>query len=259
MKYQASVFNAGARVYAPRYRQFGMYSVVEKETTSGMQAIDLAYSDVERAFDYYIRHYNKGRPFIIAGHSQGSMHGSRLLQTKVIGKPLQPKLVAAYLIGVTIPKDLPGIEPSTSPTDTGKIINWNSYIRGGETTFFTDDIIIWVGNSYRKVKGITSVQVNPLSWKLNGGKVAAADNPGSLPANIIGLLVPNITGADASGEVLIVEKPRIKGFEGDGPDVPLLNPDKGDFHIYDYQLFYESIRKNTIDRANSFIRRENTI
>ncbi len=51
MMYLASVFNAAARVYAPRYRQFTLFSVVERETTAGMQAIELAYSDVERAYE----------------------------------------------------------------------------------------------------------------------------------------------------------------------------------------------------------------
>lgn len=124
LMFQASVFNASARVYAPRYRQFGLYAALERETTSGMQAFELAYSDIERAFDYYIKNYNQDRPFILAGHSQGSIHGSRLLQKKIIGTPLQSKLVAAYLIGMTIPNDLSGIEPSKSATDLGKVINW---------------------------------------------------------------------------------------------------------------------------------------
>ncbi|MBA4393903.1 MAG: hypothetical protein C0407_10155, partial [Desulfobacca sp.] len=95
MKYMAGVFNAAGRVFAPRYRQFTLFSVVENETTSGMQAIELAYSDVERAFDYYIKYWNQGRPFILASHSQGSMHSGRLLQTKIVGTPIQSRLVAA--------------------------------------------------------------------------------------------------------------------------------------------------------------------
>jgi hypothetical protein len=55
---------------------------------------------------------------------------------------------------------------------------------------------------------------------------------------------------------LILDKPSILGFPGDGPDMPLLNADKGDFHNYDYQLFYESIRKNAMDRAKAFLEKK---
>ncbi len=258
MMYIASVFNATGRIYAPRYRQFTLFSIVEKETMSGIQSIELAYSDVERAFNYYIQNYNNGRPFILASHSQGSMHGARLLQTKIVGTSLQSKLVAAYLIGMAIPDNLSGISPASSANDFGVYINWNSLTSGADTRFFTEDIVIWVGNSYRKSKGISILQINPLSWLKGGGKVEASNNPGSLPTNQDPTLLPLIqavTSADATGNVLIIEKPVVAGFPGDGPDAPLLNADKGDYHNYDYQLFYESIRKNAVDRTKAYLGR----
>ena len=51
MRYCASVFNAACRVYAPRYRQCTLYAILDNETQSGIKAIDLAYSDVERPFE----------------------------------------------------------------------------------------------------------------------------------------------------------------------------------------------------------------
>jgi hypothetical protein len=257
MKYMASVFNAAGRVFAPRYRQFTLFSVVEKETTSGMQAIELAYSDVERAFDYYIKYWNQGRPFILASHSQGSMHAGRLLQTKIVGTALQSKLVAAYLIGMAIPNNLPGIQPARSATDTDVYINWNSLTANADPRFFTEDIVIWVGNAYRKSKGISILQVNPLSWLMNGGKVAASNNPGSLPSDPgsnLRSLIQGVTSADATGNILVIEKPAVAAdFPDDGPNAPLLNAYYGDYHNYDYQLFYESIRKNAIDRVNAYL------
>lgn len=257
MKYMASVFNSTARVYAPRYRQFTLFSVVEKETTSGMQAIELAYSDVERAFDYYIKYWNQGRPFILASHSQGSMHSGRLLQTKIVGTPIQSQLVAAYLIGMAIPNHLKGIEPARSSTDTGVYINWNSLTAGADPRFFTEDIVIWVDNAYRKSKGVSILQVNPLSWLMNGGLVSASNNPGSLPTDPgtnLRPLMQGVTSADASGNVLLIGKPGIPSdFPDDGPGAPLLNAYYGDYHNYDYQLFYESIRKNAMDRVNAYL------
>ncbi len=259
MKYLAGSFNAAARVYAPRYRQATIYAAFDYETDSGIRAIVLAYSDVGRAFGHYLKIHNAGRPFILAGHSQGSMHGLRLLQEKIIGTPLQEKLVAAYLIGMAIPADIPGISPSRSAADTGGVISWTTYTSEGNPNLFTNDIATWYGGKYRKSKGLTLVQTNPLSWELGGGRVDASLNPGSLPflgphGDLLPL-IPGVTGADASGEVLRIDKPNVQGFPGSGLKHPILNADFGDYHDYDYALFYESIRKNAIDRANAFIRR----
>jgi len=253
MKYLAGSFNAAARVYAPRYRQATIYAIFDYETDSGIGAIELAYSDVERAFGHYLKNYNTGRPFILAGHSQGSMHGLRLLQQKIIGTPLQKNLVAAYLIGMAIPANIPGISPSRSAADTGTVISWTTYTSDGNPSLFINDIATWFGGRYRKSKGLSLVQVNPISWELGGPKVDASRNPGSLPflgphGDLLPL-IPGVTGADASGQVLRIDKPKAPGFPGSGPARPVLNADFGDYHDYDYALFYESIRKNAIDRG----------
>ena len=176
---------------------------------------------------------------------------------EIVGTSIQSKLVAAYLIGMAIPNNLPGIEPSRSATDTGVYINWNSLTAGADPRFFTEDIVIWVGNAYRKSKGISILQVNPLSWLINGDKVAASNNPGSLPSdpgNNLRSLIKGVTSADATGNFLTIEKPAVAAdFPDDGPDAPLLNAYYGDYHNYDYQLFYESIRKNAIDRVNAYL------
>jgi hypothetical protein len=256
MKYLASSFNAAARVYAPRYRQATLYAFLDFETRSGIQALDLAYSDVARAFDRYIEEHNQGRPFLLAGHSQGSHHALRLLQEKVIDTPLQERLVAAYLVGMAVPREIPGIRPSRTAADTGVVISWTSYTREGDPRFLTRDMAIWFGGGYRKAEGLPLVQVNPLSWELNGREVPASRNPGSLPfydpAAGPPPLIPGVTGADASGRVLIIDTPAVQGFPGAGPEMPILNADFGDFHDYDYVLFYESIRRNAIDRVKAF-------
>ncbi|MDO9529335.1 MAG: DUF3089 domain-containing protein [Syntrophales bacterium] len=260
MRYCTSAFNAAARVYAPRYRQMTIYCFFD-QGTSGIRAADLAYSDVERSFNHYLKFWNQGRPLILAGHSQGSFHGLRLLQEKIIGTPLQDRLVAAYLIGFAVPMGIPGIEPSRSAMDTGTVIGWNTYTKDGVPDFFTRNAIIWLKGSYRKINGSPIVQINPLSWKLHGGFIPARKNPGALPGSesetTLLKLIPGIVGADASGKVLIINKPAILGFPGMGPDMPLLNADFGDYHNYDYQLFYETIRRNALDRVKAFMAKPN--
>ena len=67
-------------------------------TMKKIQAFELAYQDVKKAFEYYLEHYNNGRPIIIASHSKGSTHTIRLLKEFFDGKQLKEKLVMAYLI-----------------------------------------------------------------------------------------------------------------------------------------------------------------
>jgi hypothetical protein len=67
-------------------------------------------------------------------------------------------------------------------------------------------------------------------------------------------LIKGVTSADASGSILVIEKPAVASdFPDDGPNAPLLNAYYGDYHNYDYQLFYESIRNNAIDRVNAYL------
>lgn len=257
----ASVFNAAAMIYAPRYRQATLYAFFDDRTDSGLKAVELAYSDVERAFGHYIKHSNQGRPFMLAGHSQGSIHGIRLLQERIIGTPLQKRLVAAYLVGGPVLRDTPGIKASRLPSDTGVLIGWTSYTREGDPDFFTRSCITWLPGGYSRVGGRPIVQVNPLSWALNGAIVPVKDNPGSLPLLIdrrspdrMPDLIPGVCGADASGEVLIIYRPETAGFQSDSDGLSIFNTASGDFHNLDYTLFYESVRKNAMDRVHAFKR-----
>lgn len=260
MGFCASAFNAAAKVYAPRYRQAALYAFFDDKTASGPDAIEFAYRDTERAFLHYIKNYNGLRPFILAGHSQGSVHASRLLQEHIIGTPLMGRLVGAYLVGGITPENIDGISPSRSATDTGVLIGWNTYTGNGDPSIFTDGLKGWVGGSYAKMLGRPLIQTNPLSWELKGPAVPRGRNPGSLPflqARIGELsLIPGVCGADASGEVLIIDKPQVPGFEiSEIGDLPVFNAKYGDYHSFDYTLFYESIRKNAVDRVNAFIKK----
>ena len=76
-KSQATIFNECCQIYAPRYRQATLASFFNKE--NGLKARSFAFNDILVSFDEYIKKYNKGRPIIIAGHSQGAELGLRLL------------------------------------------------------------------------------------------------------------------------------------------------------------------------------------
>ena len=67
--------------------------------------MELAYSDVRRAFLRFLQSIDRTTGIVIAGHSQGSYHGSRILQEFFDGTPLQARLIAAYLPGYPIPAE----------------------------------------------------------------------------------------------------------------------------------------------------------
>ena len=55
----------------PSYRQSHYKIYVAPHKQEEEKSRKLAYSDVRAAFQYYLKHYNNGRPIIIASHSQG--------------------------------------------------------------------------------------------------------------------------------------------------------------------------------------------
>ena len=108
LKAQAGVYSPHANLFAPFYRQ---QSAATQSMAAGNAGNDpfkdplflIGYHDVERAFDYYLRHLNQDRPFLLAGHSQGSMVLIHLMRNRFKDPELQKRLIAAYLIGYSIP------------------------------------------------------------------------------------------------------------------------------------------------------------
>lgn len=151
VKYQASAWATSGKLYVPFYRQAHLksYSHLEK---GGEAALDLAYQDIKAAFQVYLNKYNMGRPIIIASHSQGTTHTKRLLKEFFDSKPLQSRLIAAYLIGIRTKADeFDSIAVMNSPAETGGFVSWNTFKNGHYPKKDKD----WY-------KG--SVASNPITW-----------------------------------------------------------------------------------------------
>lgn len=149
--FQASAFTTAGKLYVPYYRQAHLrsYSNLKK---GGEEALLLAYSDVKKAFEVYLEKYNNGRPIIIASHSQGSTHTKFLLRDFFDDKPLQNKLIAAYVIGTVAKPDLfKTIKPMTKPDEVGGFVGWNTFKKGHYPK---------KGKDYFK----GSVTTNPITW-----------------------------------------------------------------------------------------------
>jgi hypothetical protein len=94
-----------------------------------------AYADVLAAWRHYLAHYNNGRPFVLIGHSQGSIHLLKLLQEEIEGKPVAKKMLSAILLGwaVEVPEGkLVGGSLKSTPLcsrvgQTGCVITYMSF------------------------------------------------------------------------------------------------------------------------------------
>jgi hypothetical protein len=248
---QASVFNGCCRIYAPHYRQAAL-----KALTGSPAAVDLAYSDVSRAFRWYIAHENHGRPFIIASHSQGSAHASRLLQQEILGTPLQNLLVAAYVIGAYVPGDFAkiGLPVCDAAEQTNCIMSWNTNQTGRTGTFkLTRNPTYWWQGALKNSHQPMAVCVNPLTWREQGAAPADA-NLGSLTlptgsrGGSVAITLPTptvaLTGAVCEQGLLDVDIPFFDSRYHD-----LLSRIYGSYHVFDYGMFYENIRRNAIRRV----------
>lgn len=226
VQYQASVFNASCQVYAPRYRQSIITAFYDKE--NGPKSLAFAYDDVKLAFQYYLDHYNHGRPFIIASHSQGTYHARRLLKEMIDTTNLRNRMVAAYVIGYAIDTAMYKVlEPCRNETETGCYITWASFKKG-----FTPDGIALYGN----------VCVNPLTWTSSLDPAGKVCSKGAILLSFNKKYLNNVC-TEIHDNYLWVENslPVISGW--------------GNLHIADYNLFWYDIRQNVAKRIEAFMKK----
>jgi len=235
MLYQASVFNRYCRVFAPRYRQANLHAFFTDDKKAGDSALDFAYQDVKKAFEYYLENYNNGRPIIIASHSQGTYHAGKLLKEFFENKPLQKQLVAAYVIGLPVFTDyFSELQPCTDSTATGCFVSWRTFQEG------------YIAPFIRKETREAFV-INPLTWTMDTTSASSNLNKGGILRDF-NKVIPRLVEAQIHGNVLWVNKPKFFG------NIFLHTKN---FHIADYNLFYENIRENAGTRIRAFLQKQN--
>jgi hypothetical protein len=172
IRYQAAQLGTECRLYAPIYRQAtlggirppastttttaapGAMAVEEPSTTTttappattttttagptttvpqGPNSREIAYGDVLDAFKHYIANDNKGRGFIIVGHSQGTGHLATLMHNEIEPNPeLRSHMVSALLIGgaTRLGTGENDIKVCTKASDLGCVVSYASYRAG---------------------------------------------------------------------------------------------------------------------------------
>ncbi|OSZ69266.1 hypothetical protein CAP39_09290 [Sphingomonas sp. IBVSS1] len=251
LRIQASALADAGPLWAPHYRQAVLGSFLASEPADrahARAARDLAYADVKTAFAAFLAAQPKDAPFILAGHSQGSLHLMRLMAEQVAGTPLAGRVVAAYLVGwpVSISADLPALGlPACAQRDQANcVLSWQSFAEPADPAALLAAYAADKGLAGWPRGGTPMLCSNPLTGG-RGDAAPAGANPGSLvPSATLKaaqLVVPGVAArCDARGLLLI----------GDAPSgYPAFVLPGNNFHVFDYPLFWASVRADVAARV----------
>ena len=196
---QFARFASQCRPYAPMYRQVTLAGLRQMMSGGGRASFEsgIQYDDVRDAWRYYLEHDNRGRGFILVGHSQGSYVLAELIRQEIEGKPAEKQMVSAILAGATITvakdKDTGGsfqhIPVCKSGNQSGCIITFTSF------------------------RSTVPPPANTLFGRPNGEKVAACTNPAAL--------------SGGSGELHAYLSTAGRTITGNSPQKPWVAPEKG--------------------------------
>ena len=250
---QVSAFNSIGAIWAPKYRQatFGAFLTTED---NARRALDFAYRDVLAAYEEFLRQAPRDRPIVLAAHSQGSLHLTRLLAERIAGSPEVGRIAAVYAIGwpISMTADLPalGLPACERARQPACIVSWQSFGEPADPKMVTDVYDESRGPGGVPRAGTRMLCVNPLTG--NQGDSAPSE------ANI-GTLIPNDDFSEAEfRRQAVPARCDVRGFLliGESP------PDFGryvlpgnNYHVFDYALFWANLRADAEARLSAFLSR----
>jgi hypothetical protein len=249
----ASAFAGSTNVFVPYYRQAGLRFAgeINKKTGDVNAALyGMPYDDITAALDYYFENCNGGRPFIIAGHSQGSSMVLLLLKEYFKNHPeYYKRMVAAYPIGYSVTREYlaanPHLKFATGETDTGVIVSWNT-----EGPRNVEE------NAMNVVVLPNAISINPLNWKLDDTYAPASENLGSLVLNEkTGEPEIGDLGADAQLNLargVVVTNAKVVPLPEEEAQIAasFFGPDGR--HDCDYIYYYNNIKANVAKRIAAY-------
>lgn len=223
-----SFYSGKLNYYSPYYRQVSMQSWATENMA--LVRLPLAISDVLRSWDYYIEHMNNGRPFILAGFSQGAHALMDIM--KRMPEDVASRMVAAYVIGYKVTAEDTAacryLRPALGATDTGVTICFNSV-----KSLESEIPVVSGGNLFC---------INPVNWRTDTV---------SAPFVLYGRKKNDTLSArlDPESKLLLID-----GYKIDKPMAIIGRP--GNYHHLELKFFYPYIRKNMADRVEAFMRKE---
>jgi pimeloyl-ACP methyl ester carboxylesterase len=237
---QATAFETVGNIYAPYYRQADAAYLLSLRPEDRDKAIGgIPKSDVMAAFDYYIEHYNDGRPFILAGHSQGSMVLMYLLSDYMKEHPqVYARMIVAYVIGYSVTQDYltrnPHLRFAEGPDDTGVIVSYNTQ---APNVSANGNPVVLPG----------AIAINPISWTREETLAPATEGMGSFMPDARGAFRKAPQYADArvdKAKGAVITTADSRGLS--------LGFGAGIYHVYDYLFYYFNLRENAANRAEHF-------
>jgi hypothetical protein len=240
---QASVFDESTNLFVPYYRQFTVSSLVDMIDKSPESMQYVASQDIYNMLDYYFENCNEGRPFILAGHSQGSVWLTVVLEDYMKEHPeYYERMVAAYVIGYSVTEEYllrnQHLKFAEGADDTGVIISYNTEGKGNKDAF---NCVVREG----------AVAINPINWKRDDTYASKNESIGSINEN--GEFVTASADAQIDAERGVVVCTTMRNT----PEVQASLAEyfgAESFHLYDYNLYYGDLQKNVEDRIAAFIK-----
>lgn len=228
VKNQASPFATSGKIYVPFYRQAHIksYSLYDK---GGKKAFEIAYADVKKAFEFYLKNYNNDRPILIVSHSQGTNHTIQLLKDFFDDQSLQKRLIAAYIPGMGVkPNEFKTIQPMTKPDETGGFVSWNTRKKG----------------TYPKNKSVYDgvVTTNPITWDTSK-TTTLNQHKGFLYSN--GQLYNNALKIEITNGMVWSTNPKFP--------MRFFMSFMKNYHVGDINLFWQDIKENAELRTRNWL------
>jgi hypothetical protein len=241
---QATAFETAGNVYAPFYSQADGACTLPLAEDQRWEVIrKVPAADVTAAFDYFINNYNNGRPFIIAGHSQGANVIMLLLSDYMTTHPdVYARMIAAYVIGYPVTAEFMAanehLKFAEGPDDIGVIISYNT-----QSPKVVPGTNIVVANNIGLV-------INPINWKRDETPASATESLGSFMPGANDVCVKVSAYADAS---IDLAKGVLICSSVDENTLVFPNMGLGVYHVWDYSLYYYNLRENAERRVNKFL------
>ena len=247
------LFDEMTNLFEPFYRQSNLCALSGKTPE---EIIEFQFreqrTDIYAALDYFFEHYNNNRPFILAGHSQGSL----MLKIALCDyfrehSEYLERMVAAYAVGFSVTTDdlktNPALKFAETSDDTGVIVSWNT--EGPENKNEKNNVVLE-----------NAISINPLNWKRDDTYVPASENLGDRTQVIDsegneGFIVnkPGLADAQIDLERGVVvcttlEEHYVKSEPGADN---VFGP--ASLHECDYSAYWENIRENVYKRIDAFL------